>query len=411
MDVFKRIFRGQHYKIERFTILLSICFIIFILDVVSIFVKYQKDTHRSLTGTVMYTASFTTSKSQQTGKVVNVYSNTAGTRCFILLKYDNAQNVTADANNYQMFICGSDVNGKYQILKTKPQGSIYVLGDTGYMGIYLTAASGFDSQIMQLTVRNNSVLVNSEASADASFSDDSYKNYDQFRIFFNPGGADKNVAAFLNDDTFKMSQVYKDYIIANDEKTIRDTLDTNISDMNVSLNKIEEYEKQLELYCKITERPADIKGDEVIKESDGTLTYKPASVLNKGFDFDWRNGSISTGYLNALSGASTSDGYSSYLLSKENEAESQFSTKDLKFYMKDGTEVTTGSTVNSNLDKNMSKAISLVTSLTAEYSNYMSLKKTYQCTNLKNLLYLEYDSSYVDSSITLNNSDKIITFY
>lgn len=411
MDVFKKIFRGQHYKIERLTILLSVCFVIFILDVVSIFVKYQKDTHKSLAGTVMYTASFTASKSQQTGKVVNIYSNTAGTRCFILLKYDDAQNVTADASNYQMFICGSDINGKYQKLKTKPQGSIYVLGDTGYMGIYLTSASGFESQIMQLTVRNNSTLVNVEASTDATFTDDSYKNYDQFRIFFNPGGSDKNVAEFLNEDTFKMSQVYKDYIIASDEQTLRDTLDSAISDMNVSLNKIEEYEKQLDLYCKVTERPAEIKGDKVIKESDGTLTYKPASVLNKGFDFDWRAGSISTGYLSALSGASTSDGYLSYLSAKENETESTFSTKDLKFYMKDGTEVTTGSTVNSNLDKNMSKAISLVTSLTAEYSNYVSLKKTYQCENLRDLLYLEYDSSYVDNYISLNNSDKIITFY
>lgn len=397
----------KHHKFERFGVIFgSLCLALVIVISTAFVGKMQLDS-KNMTNNVIYTTKFTTSISNINGTVNNIYRSKDKTKLFLLLNISDISNISVNAKNYQLFLTGCEVKGEnivgMSLEHKNVNGSIYMFGSTGYMGIYFVDNECFPSQLYDLVVRCNSKIVSSASSLDTDEDDgekDSFSLYDQFRIYFNPGGADCDVAEFLDKDDWTIVDAYEECVSRSGEQELRNTLTTDIETMQSNLSAIDEYTERLKgLNVVVPDASSLIAGDEIVKDDDGHLTYKPKHVLASGFDYDWYNGSIKDGYLGKLCGDLT---HTQYLSKKRTEVEgTQFSTSNIEWVLTDGTPVSDLDTeVSAN--KSITDTINL---LTSSWNTYYANKKNYQCTDLKSLLYLELDSLNVESDYTIN-SDK-----
>ena len=156
LDKLKHHFRwlvSPHYKMERFgvTVLsLTLCMAVLMGSIL----KHKADMDKETLGNnVIYTNEFTMSLSQNKAQVVDIFSNQAQTKCFILLRFPDMSKVVTDASQYRIFLTGSDMSARQNTPLCNPTATIYMFGVTGYMGIYLVDMAGFQSQILDLVLR------------------------------------------------------------------------------------------------------------------------------------------------------------------------------------------------------------------------------------------------------------------
>lgn len=394
---------------ERFGVLFFLLCLSMCVTMTCIFIKKKEDDKKTLSNNVMYTTKFTTSLTNQSGTVENIFKNKDNTKVFILLKFDDISKVSTDAANYQMFLTGTSLNLTQTTLKCNPSSCIYMFGSTGYMGIYLVESRGFEPQILDLVVRCNSELVtnessrtNTEAEIDASFS-----KHDQFRIYFNPGGTNAIQTEVLDTEVMNASDIYEELVSREKETKIRETLQQDLKTMQTNLTAIQDYTALLERDgLVVPEMPALIKGDVVEEDENGILRLTTDTVIAKGFHFNWQDGSIREGYLDDLCDGLS---YAQFFVAKNQEVNGvPFSTSKLEWYYQDGSlfdgsiasDVNTVATINNE-----------ITWLTTAWNTYYQNKSTYQCTHLKSLLTLEMDTRNVDTNCTINASDDVLTLY
>lgn len=414
----EKLYLDKHHKIEHFGVVflaLSLCLAIL---VASIGFKHFNDNHQTLTAKCVYTNKFKTSLTGASGSVQDVYVNSAHTKAFILVKFDDVSNISTDASSYQAFLTGSSLNKTATKLNINPSGSIYMFGSTGYMGIYLSESRGFDKQILDVVVRANTQLAKADTSANQNVnSDASFKKYDQFHIYFNAGGADATVAPILDtSDNIKVSDMYDAFISSSKEKTVRDKLDADLSTMKLDLAKIQEYKQRLATAkVQIPDDPEIIRGDACQTDSNGKLTLVTNSIVPTGFDFDWRDGSVKQGYLKDLANGTD---VKSYLNAKSVDSiktpsgdsktcYTPFSINGLKWIKADG------STIDSSGNKNMTSSdtsiLNSINGLQSAWQTYYADKTAYQTVDLKSLLAIELDVLDSNSNFTLNNSANVLT--
>lgn len=410
-ETIKKIF-STHYAMERFGVLfisLSLC-MTFLL--ISIGIKVHNDNKQTLSEQVMYTTSVETSLTGQIGQIKGVYHNIDRTKCFILLQFKDMSAMSINAEYYQMFVTAFSTSQEQQVLKKKPNGCIYVFGSTGYMGIYLTSAGGFEKQILGVTVRCNKTIVNTTISdASSTYMDTSFDSYDQFRFYLNPGGTDTITATSLDKDRFDTFELYEELVTKPQEKEIRKQLMTDLETMYTIQNAMSEYEERLlrEGVGSYT-IPEQIDGDVIKIDDDGIYHLETDYVIPGGIDFDWYNGSIHNGYLDALRGESS---YTDYLntLTASREHGDGFST-DIVWYMTDGSTFNGEDYTNVKLDDasytELSTAVDL---LTSSWESFHSLKQQYQCTDLVSLLTLEKEAREAQSHYTVNTSENVLQTY
>lgn len=420
MAKMKEFFKNhRHYRMERFSAIFIVLVVLFSMVTVMCFVKYIQKQNVDLSTKAMYTTEFRSSRTDAAGDVVGIYTSKDKTKALALLKFDDIRKVSTNAKNYQAFLTGAKVQGNDSTLHGTPSGSIYMFGNSGYMGIYLVNNASFDSQVLDLVIRANSELVApNSADSDKAKEDKSFAEHDQIEIFFNPGASEvKSLDVLDAKGVPSVSDLYKAAVITDQEADIHKKLSDHLKKMQVDLNNIAEYTDRLLNTdgVQVPEAPAQIKGDKIEESGSGdnkVLTYKPASVLPGGYDIDWQNKSVTDGFLNDLIKKTDTPmmTYEQFFAqkNKESKVSSDFKT-DMTWVLKDGTalkDIATGSSKD-----RYTTITNDIQELTSAWSTYYSDKRNYQVSELTSLLELESDIANVKTSASVNASDDVLICY
>ena len=436
MGIFKKL--GSHYAIERFGITFAVLLLAMALVVGSITSNKIAASRQSLSGNAIYTRSFTMSQTGSIGTVQGVYSNEAHTRVFVLLKFDDMSLLPTKASEYRMFLAGCNLNNRYEELKSSPSGFLYVFGSTGYMGIYLQDISGFPSQLVQLYLR---ATVNFTGRVATQYADESFNENNQAKIVFNPGGSYATHADFLETDSWTAEDMVEEILCRKQEVELRNTLYSDLMRMVEQQLYMEEYAKRLkDLNVVVPTAPTSIASDVVYaldasgeyKErlhyitnygggwvnststkgfrSDAVVVYFDSPyVVPEGFDFNWQDGRILTGYLEKLTGTTSLTAWVNYLNSR---VQPDKRTSDINFEvdmqripwkMVDGTVISLDP--NSALTQQQKDVLNAVTLLQNAWTSYYKVKEKYETEDLPALLQLESDFRNSVDAYTVNVGD------
>lgn len=401
----------RHHKIELFGIAIGILLVALLVDFCFIKVHTMDINNGILDNYAIYVNEFTTSLSGVTGNISQVYVNPERTKCVILLYFDDTSKIVADATKYQIFVKGYDVNkARYaNTTYSNPTGGYYVFGATGYSAIYLTDASGFSRQCLECIVRCNEVLVSDPQLADeeAAKRDETYAEFDQWRVIINPCGKSAKVCDFLND--FDIVSLYQDAVIDDNETQMRELLATDISRMNASMKQIINYRDNLiSLGVNVPSLPACIAGDTFEYEEE-MLVYHPQYVFENGVDFDWYHYTLhDTSFLDLVKSPEQTDIQFFNSLQDYSASQGYVSTAD--WYMADGTLIDLSSASGSQL-MNMNAISENIDGYTTALSDYYSTKMTYQCTDLVSYLAIEANMKDAGKYFTSNYNEYTITVW
>lgn len=375
---------SMHYKIERFGIMMFSLVALLAILCGSV-IHYNHEQQKIILGNqVMYTTELQFSMSGNTGTVENVYVSSDHTQAFVLVKWEDLSKLVTDVNEYEVFICGSDSNGRYETLLSHPSVGIYSFGASGYMGFYLVDGAGFPEQIINMTVRCNK-RIGAIREDIPVYPDKSFNEYDQVKIFFNPGGSQGTVGAFLDENRMGIYDVIEGTIIDGKETELREKLDSDLTQMRDLLAQIDEYSTRLKNQgVLVPDAPIQIRGDKVVG-ADDNLFLSTDYVLAGGYTYDWRSGSIQKGYLDDVIPEKIRP--TTYISNMTNAAKDEvMSVSGLVWHDSNG------NVVDMNNPQNLQSVASLtnnINSLTTAWQDYFNLKKTYQTEDLSQLLVLE----------------------
>lgn len=414
----------SHHAIWRFGVLFGALCVSALVLLVATGGSAAVNTKAKTDTTALYTTGFTTSKTQLTGTVDGVYVNPEKTRTLVLMNFGDtaSSTISANAENYQAFVTGSDTNLGKQALRTKLDGEIVVFGSTGYMGLVLDSNEPFEQQIIMITMRANAELVYKNPSELSSELDgtSSFAQYDQWRIGVNPGASGATVTEALSGKNFDPTAAFADIVSTPEEQKVRDEMDQQLAKMSVDETRIAEYTSEMARVNVDGVRivpptvPKQIAGDQITGEpaKDGkpsTQALKTDWVSPNGFDFDWRNGSVKQGYLNAL--VPDGESYVTYLAKKaaaKDETGTEFSTSSLLWKLTDGTDLMKDYTSS---DTGMKPLTDVMNNLSQAYQDYYSDKVKYQVDMYSELLGIEVSLRNADSGKSVNDGDKAVQLY
>lgn len=406
---------GGHYKMERFGLsFLALCIAMCI--VIGMVANTRRlDLKEVLGNQVMYTTQFVMSRSHSVGDVQSINVSEDGTRCLILIRWQDMTNVAIDASDYQLFLTGSNLSQEFTDLQCQPVASVYMFGNSGYMAIYLVDTNGFPSQILDLTIRSNNDFLSPDGPiSDAR--DGSFVNYDQARIFFNPGAAGRTTADCLEDANMTAYSIYDSVVTRPQEDEIRKQLDADLEQMQQAQAQISEAESLVTMYdLQIPVAPSMIAGDRIVEGEDGTLELETSVVLPGGYDFDWRNGSVKEGYLADVMADADMENETQFFSMKSQEAANAATfagvVSKTKWYYADGSEFTPSSSPNESSTA-MQLASSATGALTEAWTAFYNAKYDYQVTQMGALLSLESTARDMTQHYTMTDTTHgVLTLY
>lgn len=434
---------GSHYAMERFGILFVSLFLCMCLLLASITARKVKSDRRTLSGRAQYTVSMNTSLSNSVGSVHGVYTDRDHTKCFVLWHFDDMSSLPLKSDDYHFYLRGLDSFNNPQKLDVRPTCTFYVFGSTGYMGMYLYRAGGFESQIYQLTMRSmKNISGQSKADQGAAASDaEMYNRYDMCDIFFNPGGSYANRAGFLERDDWSPFDVYGEIIVSPQESNICSMLKQDLIDMNRCRVQWESYADRLtDLGVISSDAPEQIRDDRVYAYETSKLTSGPEElhwstvesawmnddktvartnskvtlfmdtnyVVPKGFNFEWQNVGIRSGYLASLTGSTDLRVWAEYVAGIRAESTYDSFSSDLsnvRWYYSSGAEVDMDALSSVTAIDNDRLIASTISMIENNWSNYYELKRKYQTEHLPMLLDLERDVHSVENSYSVSYDD------
>lgn len=433
---------SSHYVIERFGIMIVVLSSAILLCLGYSMHRYNVAMNMQNTRRAKYTTQFKTSRSKLYGKVVGIYGNKRRTKAFVLLRADSAAQLPGDPKEYQFFLGGANKRLGYEKLSSKPSASFYMFGSTGYMGVYLVDQNGFKSQIVNLIGRiNDPVSQVMKASKGAT---GTFRKYDQFQVFFNPGASHVHDLTVLNEKGApSISDLYNGLILQKQEEKARRKLNADLAKLYVYQKQIQDRRHRLVMdHVKPLAGPTYIRGDKVYKKN-GNLYLETKHTIPGGFNYDWQDGSVRDGYLNKLfakEGLPANTDPDDYLAKKEQtrmdntqdtSAESEDSYINCQpddsawkfFNGKRAISATDADVINdSGDDDDQQNTEGTKASREAQINNdiqliesawqkYVDLKIKYQQQDLEQLLQLESTYSQVDSISMINDSNKVLTLF
>ena len=205
---------GKHSSIERFAVLflvLTVSMITLVVSIVTTKVKYDSEVRANR---VVYTPEFQFSRSGTIVDIAGVYTNESQNKFFILLHLNDISSMSMNAEDYQMIIRGADEKGRYSELKSNPTGGIYVFGVSGYMGLYMEDVNPFPSQLYDIVLRSYSKVAGNMVYGSDADSDPTFSQWEQTRMFVNPGGKGCKIAEFLNSGDTSPDVIYRETVMA-----------------------------------------------------------------------------------------------------------------------------------------------------------------------------------------------------
>ena len=379
----------------------------------------------------VWSESFTTSKTNMNGEVDGVYTNSSGNRALILMHFDKSAQISTNAADYQAWLLGSNESMDTVGLKTPNiTAQMEIFGSTGYMGVLLESDEPFAEQVVNLTMRSNAELAGTgEGATDSDAKelaedDVTFRTYDQWRIYVNPGATKAKPIEALESNSFDPAQAYYETVAKVDETEAKDKLDAQLVEMRTNLSQIEAYTKDLAttkvdgLYLRPPEVPSLIDGDEITGESvseadDGksTLSLKTDTVAPGGFNINWRAGDIYTGYLESV--VPDGESYVKFLADKAKGAEDtaddeKTDVSDLRWLLSDGTDLAND---YSGSDTTMRPLTSVMNNLSQAYQDYATNKKKYQSDLTLGLLTLDVDLRDVQTNSSIRSDEDFFTPY
>lgn len=409
---------GRHYAIERFGVLFVSLLTILALCAVSGFASDWSYNAKRLTTISAYTKDFEMSRTDAKGQLVGVYTNDERTKAFILLKFDDISQVSANANDYQMFLGPRKVNGNDTHIKEAPNGQIFVFGTTGYVGLVFEKEEPFKSQVLDVTLRGNSEIVPVTAKVDEETGKESFAKYDQTRFVVNFGATNVQTLSALNNDTFDVEQVFKESVLDPADAKVKEELNKSLLTMKAELTAIDEYQrraKEMNIDGKtivIPDLPKEVKGDSVVSASDDENKFylKTGYVFPRGYNFNWQD------HVVGEYGAQVrKDGKSLFetmrlIRGQKDSSNSSGTNAVMDFKLSDGT------TFKELLAD--SSAVSIVKEANVVLTNYLqsidkykTTKSNYQTDLLVQLLDLELQKENVAKNYTINNSEDVLKVY
>lgn len=424
MGVLKTLWRNRrHFKLQIFGVVFFIVVGVFLANLFSMKIVYDNGVQQYMTSTVMFTTNFQMSLSGVKGTVDNIFVDKSKKQCFILATLNEAEMLTMDASQYQMFVTNTTQDG-VSIGKPREQltGEIYMFGTTGRIGLYFTSATPFTNQMKKVTLRSYKKYTANTSPHFVTTQTDA--KYDQCHIFFNPGGTAAKSIEFLETHMpgtdFKMSEIYRQISTVSDYQKVCDDLEACQSDMISTINRIAEYKNRLTTNygLALPEYPEWIKGDKFdpveVKDEAGNVKstyYKfvPNFILPGGTDFDWRLGTVNEGYYHLVpdKGAMTMREYLLKLSADKKERKVD-SAKFDTWYYSDGTEVEFVESYATKYEQEMKKTTEEYQQL---FNDYLSLKTKYQVTLLPTFIEMELESETVGQAYTVRRGNDVVVLY
>lgn len=236
----------KHGGIERFGITFVVLIGLFIGLFVAMSNMRNKDIAKAIKYDPIYMSDFKLSKSGTEGKVLGVYTNSEKTKSLVILKLSDTGLVSTNAEDYKLFLTPAKAAGNPRT-KFNAGASFFTFGDTGYMGILFTSATGFNNELAQIIIRNQSKLldVDDEKSKQAMSENESFKFFDQGVFYINMGAINTPVLKLLDNDELNLQEVYSNVVLKARDSDVRAALDTTIQSMVDTRKVIEEYHDRL----------------------------------------------------------------------------------------------------------------------------------------------------------------------
>lgn len=447
-DVAGKMKLGPHHKIERFSITIAVIAALCVVLIGTTAYASWQSGKEDLSTKVIYNSTFTSSLTETTGEVIDVYQNEENTRSMIMLKYDNPDvpGFSSNAENYEAHIIATTPDLQSEVINTQLDGQIVMFGSTGYMGVVIESDQPLTEQILGLTIRNNSQAAlgdyDVEANEQQSLGDATFAEYDQFRVFYNPGASDTTHLPALDGRGLNVKQVYADTVLDGREHQVRADLGSQLRTLQDDLALVSELEGQMNettadgVRIVPPEVPEEIAGDQIVGERgetvpkevmidnawevvatspDSTLALETDWVHPSGFDLDWRDGSISEGYLDEL--LPVGENYYTFLSNKadsiatgasdDEPTPADFSVREMEWLLDTGKDLGEVSQDQSGLEH----LVKIRNDLSNAYETYYEDKVTYQVDLFNDLLELEVELAAVESSHSIHDGDKAIQTY
>ena len=429
----------SHHAIERFGVAVAI----FGFTGTALFagagVSSYANGQEKLGATALYTQSFTTSRTQVGGSVMGVYTDPSKTRTMVLLSVKDDNRLPSSADDYQVFLTGTDTEMNHYSLKGQPITARYVTfgNNAKYMGVVLDNPNKFDLRILDMIVRINREVSykdtgdgsgaqagpSSDSTQNSNAKGKSFERYDQIRIAFNPvatGSTEMNLGEAGSD--FNAGNVYHEAVTRDAEQKLRDKMDGQLLQMQADLAKIDQYNSQIATttvndrgtILKLNDPPAPeiIAGDQVTgqdakssKTGQSTLALVSKKVVPGGYDFDWRKGNVSEGYLDRIVPKGMS--YVDFMKAQSKLTAPAPVWDKVEFTLNNGTPLS----VYTNRDTFIKPLLDLRSNLIASWQTYYEHKKEYQVTSYSDLLNLEIELRNVRSNTTQNANANVLTLY
>ena len=413
---------NKHKKIERFMFsFFSILIPLILMSFVSIYNKFGVDKN-TLSSRAVYTTEAVFSRTNQTGKVVGVYTNEEKTRGMVLIKFDNGVNISSSASDYKVFTTASNLKQGKENLSSKPEGSVYVFGTSGYIGLYFVNNAGFESQIFKSTIRMEKEFktVDEKVVKGKEVSGESYSKYDQADFYYNLGASQATKLTTLENADFSVQDFYVEALgtKVNNDKIAQ--INERLNRMSKLMLQIREMKSRLEstsvdnTKLVVPDIPNEIKSDNFSGSGDSIL-YTTDYVYPGGLNFNVKDIDLKTGYFKSINNSKLNPdnlSVSRFLAKLKNEQSNAtyLSKYEPKWTMSDGSKL-------EDFVKNIGVDNAAVSSMNDNIQTYVNLvnayltdKIGYQTGDLRDLLSLDISLENATTNVDSASNDRFL-FY
>lgn len=413
---------GKHKKIERFMVtFFTISVPLILMTGISIYNKFGLD-DQMLISRAIYTTEATFSRTNETSKVVGVYTNSDKTRGMVLIKFSDGVNISSNASDYKVFTTASNLKKGKEDLTSKPAGSIYVFGTSGYIGLYFVDNGGFNSQIFKSTIRMEKEFksVDDKKIVKEQLPGESYSQYDQADFYYNLGASEATKLTTLDNAEFSIQDFYVEAVGSKLNNDKRKEITDNLNNMSKTMLQIREMKSRLEstsvdgVGLIVPDLPKEISSDNFSGSGDDIL-YSTDYVYPGGLNFNWKDIDLKKGYFKSINNKYINPddlSLSKFLVKlREQQSKSEAVKKfEHQWVMSDGSKfedfVRTIGLDNSGVES-MNSNVANYTSL---LDSYMEMKQAYQTKDLKDLLSLDVTFDNATTNVDSVSKDRFL-FY
>ena len=413
---------GKHKKIERFMVtFFTISVPLILMTGISIYNKFGLD-DQMLISRAIYTTEATFSRTNETSKVVGVYTNSDKTTGMVLTKFSDGVNISSNASDYKVFTTASNLKKGKEDLTSKPAGSIYVFGTSGYIGLYFVDNGGFNSQIFKSTIRMEKEFksVDDKKIVKEQLPGESYSQYDQADFYYNLGASEATKLTTLDNAEFSIQDFYVEAVGSKLNNDKRKEITDNLNNMSKTMLQIREMKSRLEstsvdgVGLIVPDLPKEISSDNFSGSGDDIL-YSTDYVYPGGLNFNWKDIDLKKGYFKSINNKYINPddlSLSKFLVKlREQQSKSDAVKKfEHQWVMSDGSKfedfVRTIGLDNSGVES-MNSNVANYTSL---LDSYMEMKQAYQTKDLKDLLSLDVTFDNATTNVDSVSKDRFL-FY